>query len=245
MAISITRQDGVAILRMDRAEKKNALTGAMYDAMRAELENNDNRAVVFLGLPGIFTSGNDIGDFLSHAGRGFGENPAMSFIKALATTTVPMVAAVDGAAIGVGTTMLLHMDLVYVSPRALFKMPFVDLALVPEAGSSLLLPRRVGMAKAVEWIMLAESFGADEAARSGLANAVVSEEALEEKAIEAAKKLASKPKNALANARRLLRGDISETLARIEEESKLFGQALNSDEARTVMMAFMSKGKGA
>ncbi len=197
MSVTITRKGAVAILRMDRLEKKNALTGDMYDAMRSELENPDNRAVVFLGHPGAFTAGNDIGDFLARGGGGFGENPAMRFIKALATTEVPMVAGVDGFAIGIGTTMIFHMDLTYATERALFKMPFVDLALVPEAASSLLVPRRVGPAKAAEWLLIAEGFGAEEAACHGVINAVVNPEELEATAIAAAEKLASKPKKRL------------------------------------------------
>ncbi len=149
-AVRSTRDGALLRLALDRPDKKNALTGAMYDALTAGLAEAaadvSVGAVVIEGTPGAFTAGNDIGDFLAHAAAGFHESPALRFIRALAANEVPLVAAVDGVAVGVGTTMLFHCDLVYATPRALFRMPFVDLGLVPEAASSLLVPRRVGVA---------------------------------------------------------------------------------------------------
>lgn len=242
--ISITRHDkGVVLVRMNRLDKKNALTGDMYDAMRGVIENagaQGTRAVVFAGGPGVFTSGNDIGDFIARSGGG-GASPAFQFIKALATVEVPMIAAIDGLAIGVGTTMVLHMDLAYASPRALFRMPFVDLGLVPEAASSLLLPQLAGLKKATEYLMLAEGFGAAEAVRMGMINAELPEAEVETKALEAAARLASKPPQALAHTRRLLRGGAAALRERMDEEGRLFGQQLMSDEARQAFAAFMTR----
>ncbi|MBL8568959.1 MAG: enoyl-CoA hydratase/isomerase family protein [Phreatobacter sp.] len=243
--VSITRQDnGVVLVRMTRLDKKNALTGAMYDTMRGVIENaaaEGTRAVVFAGGPGVFTSGNDIADFVQRSAGGAKGSPAGDFIKALATVEVPMIAAVDGLAIGVGTTMMLHMDLAYASPNALFRMPFVDLGLVPEAASSLLFPRLAGIKKATEYIMLAEPFGAKEAEAIGLVNQVVTPEELEAKALAAAAKLAAKPPQALAHTRRLLRKGSEETRARMDEEGALFAELLRGDEAKGAFMAFMTR----
>lgn len=243
--VTVTRHDnGVVLVRMNRPDKKNALTGAMYDTMRAVIENaaaEGTRAVVFAGIPGVFTSGNDIADFMQRAAGGGAGSPAGDFIKALATVEVPMIAAVDGLAIGIGTTMVLHMDLAYASPNALFRMPFVDLGLVPEAASSLLFPRLAGFKKASEHILLAEPFGPVEAEAMGVINAVVPSGEVEDRALAAAAKLAAKPPVALAHARRLLRKGAEELRARMDEEGALFAELLRGDEARQAFMAFMSR----
>ncbi len=152
-------------------------------------------------------------------------------------------AAVDGVAVGVGTTMLFHCDLIYASPSAKFRMPFVDLGLVPEAASSLLVPLRVGMAKATEMLMLGDAFNAEDALRLGVINAIVPAEKLVDHALEQATRLAAKPRNALAQTRRLLRGDRADVLKRIDDEIVLFTAALQSDEARAAFMAFLSRAK--
>ena len=243
--VSIARHDnGVVLVRMNRLDKKNALTGDMYDRMRGVIENapaEGTRAVVFAGGPGVFTSGNDIADFMARSSGGDGASPAFRFIKALATVEVPMIAAIDGLAIGVGTTMVLHMDLAYASPRAQFRMPFVDLGLVPEAASSLILPQLAGFKKASEYLMLADGFGAREAVEMGMINAEVPEAELEAKALEAAARLAAKPPQALAHTRRLIRGGAEALRRRMDEEGVLFGQQLMSDEARKAFAAFMTR----
>lgn len=243
--VTVTRHDnGVVLVRMNRLDKKNALTGAMYDTMRGVIENaaaEGTRAVVFAGGPGVFTSGNDIADFVQRSAGGASGSPAGDFIKALATVEVPMIAAVDGLAIGIGTTMVLHMDLAYASPNALFRMPFVDLGLVPEAGSSLTFPRLAGLKKATEYIMLAEPFGAKEAEEMGLVNAVVPSEEIEARALAAAAKLAAKPPIALAHTRRLIRKGAEEIRARMDEEGALFAELLKGNEARQAFMAFMTR----
>lgn len=244
--ITTTTQDGVLEIRFNRPEKKNAFTGAMYEAMIDALDaaEGDARvgAVVFFGDGGAFTAGNDIGDFLSAASHD--DFPALRFIRRIAIFEKPMVAAVDGVAIGVGTTMLLHCDLVYAAPDATFAMPFVDLGLVPEAGASLLLPARVGVAKASELLMLGEPFDARDAERLGLVNAVVPHTRLHARAMERARELAAKPRNALLATRRLIRGDRDPLLARIDEEAQAFMQGLRSEEARQAFEAFMARKPG-
>ena len=246
--VIIEREGPVLLVTFDRPEKKNALTGAMYLAATEALREADRDdaigAVVFTGSGGAFTAGNDIGDFLE-ASREPGEIPAFTFIKTLAVCATPLVAAVEGLAIGVGATMILHCDLVYVAPGALFRLPFVDLGLVPEAASSLLLPRRIGLAKASELLLLGEAFGAEEAVRFGLANGLVEADKLKGFALECAARLAAKPRQAIADTRRLIRGDRQEILARIEEEARLFAGALQSEEARAAFAAFFAKSKPA
>ncbi|MCA1664071.1 MAG: enoyl-CoA hydratase/isomerase family protein, partial [Myxococcales bacterium] len=174
--VIVAREDAVLRITMNRPAKKNALTGAMYKAMQDGLELADRdeaiRAVLLTGADGVFTAGNDIGDFLAGTRDAQG-SPALRFIATIAFCDTPIVAAVEGNAIGVGTTMLFHCDLVYAAPSAKFRMPFVDLGLVPEAASSLTVPLRVGMAKASEWLLLGDGFDAHEAHRCGVINAIV------------------------------------------------------------------------
>jgi enoyl-CoA hydratase/carnithine racemase len=164
----------------------------------------------------------------------------MRFISTIALCDTPIVAAVEGNAVGVGTTMLLHCDLVYAAPSAKFRMPFVDLGLVPEAASSLTVPLRVGMAKASEWLLLGESFDAHEAHRCCVINAVVPAGELIDTARQAAIRLAAKPPQALAAARRLMRGDREAIRAQMARESEAFAAALESPEAKAAFSAFLS-----
>ncbi|HET6375450.1 MAG TPA: enoyl-CoA hydratase-related protein, partial [Methylocella sp.] len=184
--IKIERQGAVLRITFDRPEKKNALSRAMYLAAASALREASSvpaaGAIVLAGSGGVFTSCNDIADFLDPC-TDDGEFPAFTFIKALAACETPLVAAIEGLAIGIGATMMLHFDLVYVAPDTIFRLPFADLGLVPEAASSLLLPQRIGMAKAAELLLLGESFDAQEAVRLGLANAIVPETQLYDFAI--------------------------------------------------------------
>ena len=242
--VSVTHDDGVVLVRIARPEKKNALTGAMYDAMTGALAAADRDgagAIVIAGSGGVFTAGNDLADFLAFAERSEGELPASRFIRQLAVTRTPLVAAVEGVAIGVGTTMTFHCDLVYAAPTATFRMPFVDLGLVPEAGSSFLLPGRVGRAKATELLMLGEPYNAGEAARLGLINAVVEADELVTHALAQAKRLAAKPRGALTATRRLIRGDEGQLLAAMRAEAEAFEAALKSADARRIFKAFLDK----
>ena len=240
------RHGGVLELAMNRAEKKNALTGAMYEALIAGFDEADASdeiaAIVITGRGGVFSAGNDIGDFMAHAGKSQ-DFPALRFVRRLASLETPLVAAVDGLAIGVGTTMLFHCDLVYASSTAQMRTPFVDLALVPEAAASLLMPQRLGLARANALLLLGEAMNAQEAKDAGLVNAIADGDALHALALEKAQALATKPREALRNARRLVRGDRSAILDRIEEEAVLFKKAMGSAEAARVFMAFMNKAK--
>jgi enoyl-CoA hydratase/carnithine racemase len=244
--VLIAVADGVMRITMNRSAKKNALTGPMYDAMTAAMEKADSsddiRAIVLEGSGGSFTAGNDLADFLATATRGE-ENRAGYFIRKIGMLDTPIVAAVDGVAVGVGTTLLFHCDLVYATASAKFRMPFLDLGLVPEAASSILAPARFGMAKASEYILLAEAFGPQEAKDLGLINAIVEPEALGATAMEAARKLAAKPPAAMRAARRLMRGDRKDIVAAMERETVAFAEALRSPEARAAFTAFLSKSK--
>jgi enoyl-CoA hydratase/carnithine racemase len=241
-------QDGVQTIRMARPEKKNALNIAMYQAMYTALEESDRAADVrvrlILGLPGIFTAGNDIADFIDAGQRGpEGLSPVMKFLRALIFSEKPVIAAVDGLAVGIGETLMLHCDLAYASPQAVFMAPFTDLGLVPEAGSSLVAPQRMGYARAFAFLVAGEPLAADAAREAGLINAIVPGEELEAHALAAATKLAAKPPEALALSRRLVRGDPALVWARVEEEGRLFAERLLSDEARRAFQAFMQKRK--
>ena len=243
------RHGAVLQLTLARPEKKNALTGEMYlaliEAILAADKDEDTAAIVFCGGEGVFTAGNDIGDFLK-AGllHHFETFPALVFIRTIASATTPMIAAVDGLAIGIGTTLTLHCDLVYATARTMFRMPFVDLALVPEAASSRIIPQRVGLAKASEMLMLGEGYPASEALRLGLINAIAEPQALVAHALAQAQKLAAKPRKALAATRRLIRGDTSALLARIDEEMHAFAEGMKSAEAQQAYAAFLAKSKG-
>jgi enoyl-CoA hydratase/carnithine racemase len=249
--IEIKMQDGVQVIRFTRADKKNAFTGPMYNAMSEALdasEKNDAIAChVFLGSGGVFSAGNDINDFLRRAAATAGGDgkgipaPSLEFIRRLPKVTKPMIAAVDGLAIGVGTTMLLHCDLVYASPSASLRTPFLDLGLIQEAGSTLTAPARMGYPRAFELICLGEPFSAERALQAGLINAIVPADKLEEAALKAAHRLAAKPRQALMTSRRLLRSNHAAISAVIEEEAKAYLGLMGSPEAREAFTAFLEK----
>ncbi|WP_299480046.1 crotonase/enoyl-CoA hydratase family protein [uncultured Roseibium sp.] len=240
-------ENGVQTLRLDRPEKKNALTGAMYtdlaEALEAGNSNEDLRCHLICGQPEVFTAGNDIGDFLQYAGRSaMSETPVVRFLRALVRNEKPLVAAVDGLAIGVGTTLLMHCDMVFASPRAFIRSPFVDLGLVPEAGSSLLGPQLMGHARAFELLCLGKPFNAEQAERAGLVNTIV-EGDVDAEALACALEIASKPPEAMALSRKLLRGNTDALSERVEEEIKIFASRLTAPETIAAFQAFMSKKK--
>jgi enoyl-CoA hydratase/carnithine racemase len=246
--IHVTIAGGVQTIRIDRPAKKNALTNAMYAAMAEALDDAERRADVAVtllcGLPGVFSTGNDVGEFRDYdaiQAAGSAGDPSIRLLQQLVLGTKPLVAAVDGLAIGIGTTMLLHFDLVYASPRARFRTPFLNLAIVPEAASSLLMPRRMGQQRAFQMLCLGDWLDAEGALMAGLVNAVVASEELEVRANAAAVALAKKPQEALALARRLMRGDPAEILARMEEENRLIDERLRSAEAKEAFDAFLQK----
>lgn len=247
--VKIKRDGGVQIVTINRPQKKNALTRAMYEAMTTAMlaaEADDDVAVhMVTGTGGIFTAGNDIQDFANRAvdltQRTKG---ASSLISTLPLLQKPIVAAVDGLAIGVGVTMLFHCDLVYASPSASFRTPFLDLGLIMEAGSSLLAPMIMGHQRAFELLCLGEPFDAEAGVRAGFVNRIVPAASLEAEVLGAAKRLAAKPPGALAAARRLMKGvAAAEASKRIAEEGVVFAQRLASPEAKEAFAAFLEKRK--
>jgi enoyl-CoA hydratase/carnithine racemase len=246
--ILVERQGAIQIIRMNRPDKKNALTRAMYAKMSKALAEGDAdpavRVHVFLGVPGAFSAGNDLADFLVVATGGDGGTEVWDFLMALARVEKPMVSGVDGIAVGIGTTLNLHCDLTFATPRTVFHTPFVDLGLVPEAGSSLLAPQVLGRQGAFALLGLCEGFSAERAKAAGLIYDVVEESALETAVLAAAGEIAAKPPQALKIARDLMRGSRDELVARIGEESEHFRERLKSAEARAALMAFMTRKKG-
>jgi enoyl-CoA hydratase/carnithine racemase len=248
--IEIVVADGVQVMRFLRAHKKNAFTGPMYQAMSAALdaaETSESIAVhLFIGSGGVFSAGNDINDFLRRAEVGVAGNagipaPSLDFIRRLPKVTKPMIAAVDGLAIGIGTTLLLHCDLVYATPSASLRTPFLELGLVQEAGSSILAPERLGYPLAFELICLGEPFAAERALATGLINAIVPPADLEATALKAARRLAAKPRQALMTSRRLLRRNHAVIASMIDEEAECYRALMSSPEAREAFTAFLEK----
>jgi len=236
---------GVMTLTLQRPEKKNALTGAMYDALSNGLKQAEAdasvRVVLFQGDGDSFTAGNDLADFASQArGETAGDSPAHRFIETISKASKPLVAAVQGNAVGVGTTMLLHCDLVYLADNARLSTPFVNLALVPEAASSLLLPLRIGHARAYAMFALGEPLEAAAALACGLANAVVPQGELRKRAQDAATALTKRPAGSLSLTKKLMR-DHQRIAAQIAEESQLFKERLKTPEAREAFAAFAER----
>ena len=248
MQVVVESKGPVRIVRLARPEKKNALTAEMYDSLTGALQDaaTDDavRVVMITGAPGVFTAGNDLSDFLQHPPAGE-ESPVFRFLSAITQFAKPLVAAVDGPAVGIGTTLLLHCDLVVAASTARFQLPFVKLGLVPEAASSLLLPRLAGFQRASEWLLLGEPFGAAEAHAAGLVNRVVAADALESTALAFAEALAARPPEALRLSKKLMRAPFAAKVkATMDAESALFVERLASDEAREAFTAFLSRKKG-
>lgn len=245
--ILIERHGAANVIRMNRPDKKNAITRAMYGAMSAALAAGDADAAVrvhvFLGVPGAFSAGNDLADFMAVAMGGDGGNEVWDFLLALANAQKPLVSGVDGIAVGIGATLNLHCDLTFATPRTAFHTPFVDLGLVPEAASSLLAPRILGHQRAFALLGLGEPLPAAQAMAAGLIYAVVPEDRLEAETLAAAEKIAAKPPQALKIARDLMRGPREPVLARIREEGDHFRERLKSDEARAAFAAFLQRKK--
>jgi enoyl-CoA hydratase/carnithine racemase len=243
--LQIGREGPIQTLRFNRPEKKNAITGAMYrgltKALRDAGPDDSIRASVFLGQAGIFTAGNDLLDFLAASQDQGWEGHALDFLFALAESPKPLIAAVDGPAIGVGVTLLMHCDLAFASGRSTFQTPFVNLGAVPEAASSLIAPRLMGHVRAFELLVMGEIFSAERAKEAGLINHVHTPEEVESAAMAAAANLAKKPQEAVRLSRRLLKGDLAEIKARMKEEADLFAGRLRSAEAIAALQAFLQK----
>jgi enoyl-CoA hydratase/carnithine racemase len=244
-----TQSEGVATLRLDRPAKKNALTKAMYieltEALAAAQADDGVRAVVIAAMGDDFCAGNDIMDFAQglpelRAAADLEDLPVFRFLKALTFFDKPLIAAVQGQAVGVGVTLLLHCDLVVASDDARLSLPFLKLGLVPEAGSTLLLPQRIGHQRAFAWMALGEIIGAEAARELGLINRVVARDDLDAAAADMAKRVAALPPNALRQTKTFLRD--REALWRVvRAEGEVFRELLFSPEAQAAFMAFMSK----
>lgn len=245
MYITVEQHGAVQILRWNRPEKRNAITASMYAHM-AELlttagADGDVRAVILMGTEKAFSAGNDVEDFLRHPPVD-ADAPVLRFLAALSTFAKPLLAGVRGAAAGVGSTMLLHCDLVFASDDARFSFPFTQLGLCPEAGSSLLLPRMVGHQRAAELLLLGEPFSAHEAHRIGMVNRVVESAAVEPLVLDYAQKLASLPASAIAVTKGLLKGNAGDSVTtRIEAEAAHFGRLLQQPAAQEAFNAFAEK----
>jgi enoyl-CoA hydratase/carnithine racemase len=214
------------------------MTRALRDA-----EGSDTiRCVIFAGSPGAFCAGSDISDFQKRAEGGL-KPVTVDFLHALVRNPKPLLAAVDGLAIGIGTTMLLHCDYVVASGAATFATPFTKLGLIPEAASSLLGPMRMGHARAFALLVMGRSMSAEEAKAAGLINAVVDSAALEQAVLQAAREIAALPAGAVALARKLVRGNLDDVLQRIDTEAMHFKERLQSDEARAAFAAFLTRKK--
>ena len=241
------REAGVLTLTFNRVERKNSINVAMYDALATALEqaagDSATRVVLIQGHETVFSAGNDIEDFLKNKPAGE-DSPVFRFLRAIAAFPKPLVAAVCGPAVGVGTTLLLHCDLVYAGDNAAFSMPFVNLGLCPEAASSLLVPRMFGMHRAAEALLLGEPFFAEAAQEVGLVNRVVPPAECNALAQAQARKLAAKPLTSLTTTKRLMKGELQEAVLRkMAEEGAHFARLLGEPAAREAMTAFMEKRK--
>jgi enoyl-CoA hydratase/carnithine racemase len=249
--VRMSTADRVVEIEIHRPEKKNALTGEMYDAMSEAILRADGdpgvHVVLLHGQPDCFTSGNDLADFVAageSTGRGV-PSPASRFLGVIRTARKPLVAAVGGVAVGIGTTMLLHCELVYAAPNARFQMPFVPLGLAPEGGSSLLLPMVAGYQRAAELLLLGRPFGAERALAAGIVNEIVPAERLLVHAREAALAVAALPAESVRITKEWLKRPYAAALEeRMAEEIRVFGERLHSPEARAAMGAFFQRKKG-
>ena len=240
-------ESGVMTLTLNRLDKKNSFTAAMYaelaEALRGVAEDDAVRVVLFQGHETIFSAGNDIGDFLNKP-PSTPDSPVFRFLNAIATFPKPLLAAVCGPAVGIGTTMLLHCDLVYAGDNAMFSMPFVNLGLCPEAASSLLVPRLMGYQRAAEVLLMGDPFMAEAALEVGLVNRVVPPTEANALAQQQARRLATKPLSSVIETKRLLKASTTPAvLERMREEGAIFGRMLQEPAAKEAFSAFLDKRK--
>lgn len=243
--VDITQDGGVMTLLMNRPDKKNALTDAMYGAMVEGMESAEAdtsvRVVTIRGAGDLFCAGNDIGDFLQSSGN-VGESNVFRFIRLLGTFAKPLVAGVQGHAVGIGTTMLLHCDYVVLAEDAMLSTPFTGLGLVPEAASSLLMPATIGHPRAFAMLAMGERMDASEAVAMGLANVIVSNADLDASVAQAAVRIAALPPGSVQATKALMR-DPARVAAKMKAETDIFAKRLQSEEAREAFTAFMEKRK--
>lgn len=243
--ILCTQHEGVLEVCFNRPEKKNAFTEGMYETLAGSLReadaSNEVRVVLLRGAGGTFTAGNDLGDFLASPPTG-SDSAVFRFLFAITQLETPVVAAVQGAAVGIGTTMLQHVDLVYAAESTTFALPFVDLGLCPEAASSLLLPRQMGHARAAELLMLGKRFGPSVALDAGIVTSVVSDAEVDSVARAAARALAAKPPESLRLTKELMRRWDRDLIQRaLREEGEAFVRQLQSPEAKAAFAAFAQR----
>jgi enoyl-CoA hydratase/carnithine racemase len=247
MDILTSKENGILTITFNRPDKKNAITAAMYQTMADALKDAENnvevRAILITGKPEIFTAGNDLDDFLQNPPQST-KSPVYQFIQNLSHANKPVVAAVSGPAVGIGTTLLLHCDFVYAADNARFSMPFAKLGLCPECASSILLPQIAGYQRAAEKLLLGEAFSAQEACAMGFVNKVLPPAEVLAYAQAQAAKLVALPASSLGATKRLMKGkQIAAIDAKIKEESVLFGEMLVSKEAKEAFNAFFEKRK--
>lgn len=245
--VKIEIEDSVIIVRLNRQEKKNALTGVMYQGLADALEQLENdpglHVALITGTKDCFTAGNDLVDFMESSGIA-GDSPVSRFLRNIANARKPVIAAVNGPAVGVGTTMLLHCDLVYAAPGAKFIMPFVNLGLCPEAGSSFLLPQLIGHRRAAELLMFGDGVNAEQAKEMGLINEIVSVDTYQEYALNKARQLAQQPPQSVRVTKQLMRQGNEEILKSVmKAESEIFSAMLQGPEAKEAFSAFFEKRK--
>jgi enoyl-CoA hydratase/carnithine racemase len=246
----VTDEDATRVITLRRPEKKNAITQDMYremrDAINSAQDSPDIRCIVITGGNGVFTAGNDLEDFLKD-GTATSDTPrksnAIKFLYALAHNTKPIVAAVDGIAIGIGTTMLFHCDYVVASTTATFSTPFIHLGLVPEGASSLLMPRTMGYQRAFATLVMGRTVSAEDARLAGFVNDVVASGETEARARKVAREIGALPAEAVAISRKLLRPTPEDLTRRIDQESHLFGERMRSTEAVAAFKAFFARKK--
>ncbi len=247
----VTDEDATRVITLRRPEKKNAITQDMYrlmsDAIDKAQNNPDIRCIVITGGSGVFTAGNDLEDFLAE-GNSNADVPrasnAAKFLYSLAHNVKPLIAAVDGIAIGIGTTMLFHCDYVLASSTATFRTPFINLGLVPECASSLLMPRTMGHQRAFAMLVMGRTFTAEDAHTAGFVNVVVSPGHTEAEARKVAREICALPAEAVAISRKLLKLPPEDMTRRIDQEGHLFGERMRSKEAVAAFKAFFARKKG-
>lgn len=252
MDILCSKADGILTIEFNRPERKNAITSAMYQSMADALIDGEQdaavRAVLIIGKPEIFTAGNDLEDFVKTArpvpGEVFEDRPVFQFMRALHALSKPVVAAVSGAAVGIGTTLLMHCDLVYAADNAKFSMPFVQLGLCPEFASSLLFTQLAGYPRAAEKLMLGEAFLAQEALQMGLVSKVLPLDELVPFAARQAAKLVALPAASIRATKQLMKSSrAAPIVSTMADENKLFGAMLQGPEAKEAFTAFFEKRK--
>lgn len=246
MDILTSKANGILTIEFNRPDKKNAITSEMYQMMADAFKDAESdagvRAILICGKPEVFTAGNDLEVFLNNTSTEVGDRPVARFMRALSTATKPVIAAVCGNAVGIGTTMLLHCDLVYAAENAKFSMPFTQLGLCPEFASSMLLPQMVGYQRAAEKLMLGEAFSSDEAYDMGLVSRVMPVDELMTFAQGQAAKLAALPASSLRTTKRLMKArQAAQVESHMLEENAHFGEMLMSKEAKEAFTAFFEK----